>query len=98
MWISSKRSFERVFNNLKETIEINGKPAEGMVFIYGESEDQKLDGYGIVETAHINLWLLPETEIEVGDEVRLKGKLYRVVEVKDYLGIAKKAVLERADV
>jgi len=98
MWIPQKGSFKRVFNRLKEPIEINGQPAEGMVFVYGESEDQKLDGYGIVETSHINLWLLPETPVEVGDEVSLRGKLYRVVEVKDYLGIAKKAVLERADV
>jgi hypothetical protein len=52
----------------------------------------------VVETSRINLWLLPETEIEVGGEVRLKGKLYRVVEVKDHLGISKKVVLEQAEV
>lgn len=87
-----------MFSRLKEPIEINGQPAEGMVFVYGESEDPKLEGYGIVESSHVNLWLLPETPVEVGDEIKLRGNLYRVVEIKDYLGIAKKVVLERADV
>ena len=87
-----------MFNRLKEPIEINGQPAEGMVFVYGESEEQKLEGYGIVESSHVHLWLLTETPIEVGDEVKLRGNLYKVVEIKDYLGIAKKVVLERADV
>lgn len=98
MWIPQKESFKRVFSRLKEPIEINGQPAEGMVFVYGESEEQKLEGYGIVESSHVNLWLLPETPVEVGDEVKLRGNLYRVVEIKDYLGIAKKVVLERTDV
>jgi sorbitol-specific phosphotransferase system component IIA len=96
--LSSKKSFERIFNRLKEGIEINGKPAEGMVSIFTESEDTKLEDYGVVETSRINLWLLPETEIEVGDTVKLRGTLYRVVEVKSYLTIAKKVVLERAEV
>ena len=87
-----------MFRHLREPIEINGQPAEGMVFVYGESEEQKLEGYGIVESSHVNLWLLPETPVDVGDEVKLRGNLYRVVEIKDYLGIAKKVILERADV
>jgi sorbitol-specific phosphotransferase system component IIA len=98
MWTAQKRSFKRVFNRLKEAIEINGQPAEGMVFIYGESEEQKLEGYGIIETSHVNLWLLPETSIDVGDEVTLRGRKYRVIEVKDYLGIARKVVLEKAEI
>jgi len=98
MWISSKKSFEKVFNRLKEPIEINGQHSEGMVFVYGESEEQKLDGYGIIGTAQVSLWLLPETQIEVGDVVTLRGKNYRVVEVKEFLGIAKKVVLEKAEV
>lgn len=98
MWIPQKGSFKRVFDRLKEPIEINGQSAEGMVFVYGESEEQKLEGYGIVGSSHVNLWLLPETSIEVGDEVKLRGNLYRVVEIKDYLAIAKKVVLEKADV
>ena len=98
MWIPQKESFKRVFRHLREPIEINGQPAEGMVFVYGESEEQKLEGYGIVGSSHVNLWLLPETPVDVGDEVKLRGNLYRVVEIKDYLGIAKKVILERADV
>ena len=98
MWTSSKKSFKRVLNRLKKSIEINGQPSEGMVFIYGESEDQKLDGYGVIGTAQVSLWLLPETQIEVGDSISLKGKSYRVVEVKDFLGIAKKVVLEKSEV
>ncbi|GEM_PF-1705320 len=97
MWSGSKKSFERVFNRLKEIIEVNGKPAEGMVPIFTESEDTKLEDYGVVETSRINLWLLPETEIEVGDTVKLRGSLYRVVEVKSYLTIAKKVVLEKTE-
>jgi len=77
---------------------VNGKPAEGMVPIFTESEDTKLEDSGVVETSRINLWLFPETEIEVGDEVKLGGNLYRVVEIKDHLGIAKNVVLEKAEV
>lgn len=91
-------SFKRVFNTFKEPITINGVPSEGCVFVYGESEDKKLDEYGVWETSQVNLWLLPDTQIEVGDTVELRGKEYRVVEVKNYLNIAKKAVLEKADV
>jgi len=98
MWISSKKSFEKVFNRRKEAIEINSQPSWGMVFVYGESEDQKLDGYGVIGTAQVSLWLLSETRIEVGDVVTLRGKNYRVVEVKEFLGIAKKVVLEKAEV
>jgi hypothetical protein len=69
-----------------------------MVSIFTESEDTKLEDYGVVETYRINLWVLPETEIEVGDTVTLRGSIYRVVEVKSYLTIAKKVVLEKAQI
>jgi len=91
-------SFRRVFDRFKEPIQINGLPAEALVPTHTRARDKTLDEFGIVEATKQEVWLLPETEVEVGDEVSLRGKKYRVVEVTQYMNVAKKVVLESAEV
>ncbi len=69
-----------------------------MASVHTTSENKALDEYGIIETSRQEIWLLPETPISVGDEVIFRNEKYRVVEVRKYLDIAQKAILEKAQV
>ncbi len=92
------QSFKRVFERFKEPVQINGQPSYAMVSVHTTSENKALDEYGIIETSKQEVWLLPETQISVGDEVIFRNEKYRVVEVRKYLDIAQKAILEKAQV
>jgi len=95
MWTSSYR---KVFDRFKEPIQINGRQEYALVYKISTSENKTLEEYGIIETSRQEIWLLPETQIEVGDEVLFRDEKYRVVEVVKYLNIAQKAILEKAQV
>jgi len=92
------QSFRTVFEMFKEPVLINGQPSYAMVSVHSMSENKTLEEYGIVETSGQEIWLLPETSISVGDEVIFRNEKYRVVEVRKYLNIAQKVLLEKAQV
>ncbi len=92
------QSFKRVFEKFKEPVQINGKRSYAMVSVFSESENKALDEYGIIESSRQEIWLLSETQVNIGDEVIFRNEKYRVVEVRKYLNIAQKAILEKAQV
>ena len=92
------QSFKRVFEKFKEPVQINGQRSYAMVSVFSESENKALDEYGIIESSRQEIWLLSETQVNIGDEVIFRNEKYRVVEVRKYLNIAQKAILEKAQV